>query len=349
MQRSRGTRQESNARGTGSTRSTGNAKGAGSTRKTGNARGAGSTRSTGNVRGAGSKRNTGNARGAGSTRNTSIVRGGRNTDKSKAANQKRYEKGSAFEAPISVSQNFITSQKLIHRIVRLSGIGKKDTVYEIGTGKGHLTEALCKEAGYVHSIEIDRKLYETAGKRLSEPANLHLICGDFLKYKLPDEGDYVIFANIPYSITTQIIEKLTNTVNQPRDIWLIMEKGAAKRWMGLPGETEKSLRMKVYWNSEIRYFFRREDFHPMPSVDSVLVHFSLKPEPGLSRNEYRDFCRFVDKGMKHGICGKSGLLTNRQAQAALKRAGLPHAHEDGVTLYIQWLCLFRCWQSLRKG
>lgn len=253
--------------------------------------------------------------------------------------------GGTREAPISVSQNFITSQKLIHRIIRLSGIGKKDTVFEIGTGKGHLTEELCREAGYVYSIEIDRKLYGTAGRRLAEYKNLHLICGDFLQHKLPDRGDYVIFANIPYSITTQIIEKLTNTVNAPRDIWLIMEKGAAKRWLGLPRETERSLRLKVYWDAKIQYHFCREDFHPMPSVDSVLVHFSLKPEPDLNRKEYRAFCRFVDEGMKHGICGKGGLLTNRQAQAALKRAGLPHAHEDGVTLYIQWLCLFRCWQG----
>ncbi len=105
---------------------------------------------------------------------------------------------------------------------------------------------------------------------------------------------------------------------------------------------------KVYWDSEIRYFFRRDDFHPMPSVDSVLVHFSLKKEPELNPDEYQAFCRFVKEGRKRGVCGKGGLLTNRQAQAALKRAGLPHAHEDGVTLYIQWLCLFRCWQTGQK-
>lgn len=248
-------------------------------------------------------------------------------------------------AQLSVSQNFITSRRLIHKIIRLSGIGKADTVYEIGTGKGHLTEVLCEKAGYVHSIEIDRKLYETAGRRLSAYENLHLVCGDFLKDTLPDHGEYVIFANIPYQITTQIIEKVTKSVKPPRDIWLIMEKGAAKRFMGVPQETEKSLQLKVYWDSEIRYFFRRDDFHPMPSVDSVLVHFSLKKEPDLNPGEYRAFCRFVKEGRKRGICGKGGLLTNRQAQAALKRAGLPHAHEDGVTLYIQWLCLFRCWQT----
>lgn len=276
--------------------------------------------------------------------------GSRNTDKrgNRDINRHGVKGKRDIAAQISASQNFITKGSLIHRIIRLSGIGKGDTVFEIGTGKGHLTETLCRQAGYVHSIEIDPELCDTARERLQKCKNLQLICGDFLQYKLPAQGDYLVFANIPYCITTQIVEKLTGQVNPPRHIWLIMEKGAAKRFMGVPQETEKSLQMKVYWDSEIRYFFRRDDFHPMPSVDSVLVHFSLKKEPELNPDEYQAFCRFVKEGRKRGVCGKGGLLTNRQAQAALKRAGLPHAHEDGVTLYIQWLCLFRCWQTGQK-
>lgn len=245
----------------------------------------------------------------------------------------------------SVSQNFITDQKLIRRIVRLGAIGKDDTVLEIGTGKGHLTEALCKEAGRVYSVEIDRRLYESAKKRLARQANLKLIHGDFLRYSLPAKGKWLVFANIPFFITTQIVDKLTQAVNKPKDIWLVMEKGAAKRFMGIPGETEKSLLLKVYWDMEIRYRFLRKDFHPMPSVDTVLLHFRLKDRPDLGWDEYGAFRRFIEHSMRYGVCGKRGMLTNRQAQAALKKAGLPHAHEDGVTLYIQWLCLFRCWQE----
>lgn len=247
---------------------------------------------------------------------------------------------------LSDSQNFITNKKLIQRIIRIGGIDKNDTVFEIGTGKGHLTEALCGEAGYVHSIEIDHRLYESARERLSQYSNLNLIYGDFLQYKLPVKGGYKVFANIPFFITTQIVEKLTQDKNFPSDIWLIMEKGAAKRFMGLPRETEKSLLLKVCWEMKIQYYFRREDFHPAPSVDSVLIHFSRKEVPDLNRNEYFAFCRFIDHSMKYGVCGKRGLLTRRQVAVALKQAGLPHAHEDGVTLYIQWLCLFRCYQKL---
>lgn len=248
---------------------------------------------------------------------------------------------------VSVSQNFITSKKLLNRIVGLGKLEKNDTVVEIGTGKGHLTEALCKQAGKVYSLEIDRKMYESAKARLTQYTNVQLICGDFLMYKLPVKGEYKVFANIPYCITTQIIKKLTSGTNMPTDIWLIMEKGAAKRFMGKPKETEKSLLLKVNWETEIRYHFRREDFHPAPSVDSVLVHFKRKETPDLNRNECEAFGRFVEHVMKYGVCGKNGLLTKRQVTAALKQAGLPHAHEDGLMLYVQWLCLFR-WYCTTK-
>ena len=247
---------------------------------------------------------------------------------------------------MSFSQNFITDKKLINRIISISNINKNDTVLEIGTGKGHLTEALCRRGGYVYSIEIDRKLYEKTREKLSKFSNLKLIHGDFLNCSLPTKEAYKVFANIPYFITTQIVGKLTEVSNSPTDIWLVMEKGAAKRFMGLPRETEKSLLLKVNWEMEIIYHFRREDFHPMPSVDSVLLHFSKKAVPDLNRNEYYAYKKFVQHSMKYGICGKRGLLTRRQVSVALKQADLPDLPENGATLYIQWLCLFRCYQTL---
>lgn len=230
--------------------------------------------------------------------------------------------------------------------MNLSNINKTDTVLEIGTGKGHLTDVLCHKSGYVCSVELDGKLFEHAEAKLSYLSNLKLIHGDFLKYPLPAKGNYKVFANIPYFITTQIIEKLTNTPNPPSDIWLIMEKGAAKRFMGLPKENSKSLLLKVRWDMKILYHFRREDFHPMPSVDSVLLYFSRKAVPDLIGADYFSFQKFVEHALRYGICGKQGLLTKRQMAVALKQAGLPPAYEDGVTLYIQWLCLFRCYKLL---
>lgn len=183
---------------------------------------------------------------------------------------------SAHLQAIYGSQNFLTSRRLLERIVRKSTITKDDIVLEIGAGKGHLTEVLCRRAKYVYSVEIDRKLYERAKVRLNKIANLKLLCMDFMKYELPCRRNYKVFANIPYFITTQIVKKLTEDVNPPSEIWLVMEQGAAKRFMGVPRETNCSLSLKRRWKLDIVYYFSKEDFHPKPSVESVLLHFSRR-------------------------------------------------------------------------
>lgn len=254
---------------------------------------------------------------------------------------------SNYQEKISVSQNFLTSKKLIERIINLSSICSKDTVIEIGTGKGHLTRTLCKKCGFLYSIEIDHKLYERAREKLSGCHNLKLIHGDFLKYHLPAKKEYKVFANIPYFITTQIIRKLTGAANPPCDIWLILEKGAAKRFAGKPKENTHSLLLKTSWNMEIIYHFRRNDFHPMPSVDSVLFHLSRKDTPDINKKDFREFQRFVTHSLKYGIHGKRSLLTKKQINTALKLEKLPPLSPSGEILYIQWLCLFRCYQKMK--
>lgn len=176
------------------------------------------------------------------------------------------------------SQNFLTSRRLLERIVRKSTITRDDIVLEIGSGKGHLTEVLCRKANFVYSIEIDRKLYEHAKERLKNASNLKIICKDFMKYHLPNKGNYKVFANIPYYLTTKIVRKLTEDAHPPSEIWLVMEKGASKRFLGIPTETKYSLALKLRWKLDIVYFFNKEDFHPKPSVDSVLLHFLRKKD-----------------------------------------------------------------------
>lgn len=176
------------------------------------------------------------------------------------------------------SQNFLTSRRLLESIVRKSTITRDDIVLEIGSGKGHLTEVLCRKANFVYSVEIDRKLYEHAKERLKNASNLKIICKDFMKYHLPNKGNYKVFANIPYYLTTKIVRKLTEDAHPPSEIWLVMEKGASKRFLGIPTETKYSLALKRRWKLDIVYFFNKEDFHPKPSVDSVLLHFLRKKD-----------------------------------------------------------------------
>ena len=245
----------------------------------------------------------------------------------------------------NISQNFLTGRQVLARITRLSSITNKDTVLEIGTGKGHLACALAKRCGLLHTIEIDRTLFYKAQQRLVSFPNIRLIHGDFLHSQLPKVQPYKVFANIPFSITSQIIEKLTNAKNPPSEMWLIMEKGAAKRYLGKPHETMRSLLLKPKWDMRIVYYFHREDFHPCPRADIVLVHFSRKQQPDISPEQWLHYVDFIKHSIQYGIYGNKHPLTKKQASQALKAAGYPPDIRSGLMLYVQWLCLFRCWQS----
>ena len=214
----------------------------------------------------------------------------------------------------NLSQNFLTSGQVIRRIVNLAQLGESDHVIEIGPGKGHITRALLARCGRVTAVELDPELYGKLCVKFSDNPKLRLVRGDFLAQPLP-RGPYKVFANIPFSRTTDIVRKLTQSPRPPTEAWLVMEKGAAKRFLGRPHETLVSLYLKPWFEGEVLYHFRREDFHPMPAADAVLLHLKRRPAADLSPAQRGAWLRFT-------------------------AARLPATRD---TLYVQWLCLFRRW------
>ncbi len=248
--------------------------------------------------------------------------------------------------PYSVSQNFLTSRALIERLIQKTDIAAQDTVLEIGAGKGHITKVLSEHCKEVVAYEIDEKLYQRLLPHA--PANVRLYHADFLKCRLP-ESPYKVFSNIPFSRTTEIIHKLTGAANLPSGIWLVMEMGAAKRFCGLPKENLNSLLLKPFFEGRIVYHFRREDFHPAPRVDAVLLELKRRDKPDIAPAQRREFYTFVSHGLRRGLFGPRSPLTKAQIAAALKFAGLPPIKRSGDILYIQWLCLFRRWLAGKRG
>lgn len=177
-------------------------------------------------------------------------------------------------ANYAISQNFLTSRATIQRCLSLARLGPQDTVLEIGTGKGHITRALACRCKRVLTYEIDPDLCRTLEGKL--PGNVRLVRGDFLRAPLP-KGPYKVFANIPFSLTSAIVSKLTTGPNLPSHMYLFMEKGAAQRFCGLPGESRASLLLRPWFDVKILYHFRREDFHPAPPDG---CGFGLLPQAG---------------------------------------------------------------------
>jgi len=245
-------------------------------------------------------------------------------------------------APIWVSQNYLTAAKTINRLIAKTSITKSDHVIEIGPGKGHITKALLRHSKKVSAIEIDTNLYYKLKIKFAVSQQLRLYRHDFLTWKLPVKTQYKIFANIPFNHTTSIIQKLASSHNPPTEAWLIMEKGAAKRFMGIPRENMHSLAIKPLFEIQVIYHFKREDFHPMPGVDVVMLHLKRKAIRDIPISMWQSYRRFISYALSDNGNGFTRILTKKQLSRACREAGLNDI-TSGEILYIQWLCLFRCY------
>lgn len=232
-----------------------------------------------------------------------------------------------------VSQNLITSRRTIRKVINLTSINGDDHVVEIGPGKGHLTEALLLRAGTVTAVEADGAMYARCMERLGGRGNLRLHHCDFFGWGLPAESGYKVFSNIPFSRTTDIVRRLTESPNPPDEAWLFMERGAAMRFMGLPREGVCSLLLKPIYDVRITYRFRRGDFHPMPSVDVVLLHLRLKRTPDIPMRHMGAYRAFI----RGRLSGRVRLTARRSTAGCVGADG----RRTGDTMYVQWLCLFR--------
>lgn len=91
---------------------------------------------------------------------------------------------------IKYSQNFLTSEKVLNQIIKQLNLKETDTVYEIGTGKGHLTTKLAKISKQVTSIELDSHLFNLSSEKLKLNTRVTLIHQDILQFQFPNKQRY---------------------------------------------------------------------------------------------------------------------------------------------------------------
>lgn len=248
--------------------------------------------------------------------------------------------GSSGPSTAWVSQNFLTSGRLIGRLLQKTSIRAGDRLIEIGPGKGHITKALLDRGSEVTAVEIDPALAAGLRQKLGDDPRLNLVQADFLSWRLPRFGNYKVFSNLPFNQTTAIVRKLTEAANPPEEAWLILERGAALRFLGRPRESLRSLLLKPRFEMKILHRLSRTDFHPAPSVDAVMLHLRRKSAPDVPPAQWRQYERFVSGCLSKG--GPAKRLSKGRIAAALKQSG-PADGRSGTMLYVQWLCLFRCW------
>jgi len=202
----------------------------------------------------------------------------------------------------SIGQNFLVDANIPAKIVKLSGIGKSSGVLEVGPGLGTLTSELCKSAGRVVSVELDKRLIPILEDIFSGQTNVKIIRGDILKLdigKLADEQfnglECHVCANLPYNITTPAITVFIDA-GVFKSITIMVQKEVARRICAIPGSPEYGA-FSVYANyhttPEILFDVPPECFIPRPKVTSSVVKMISREKYLLDEEKEKTFFRVV--------------------------------------------------------
>ena len=221
-----------------------------------------------------------------------------------------------FKFKKSFGQNFLKDKNIISNIVSGSKIKPNSLVVEIGPGAGALTKELSLYAKNVLAYEIDTRLEEILDENLVNCKNVQIIFDDFLKRDIKMdissyqyENIYVI-ANLPYYITTPIIEKLIESKIPFESITIMIQKEVGDRLSAKVGSRNYgSLTVFLNYYFEIKKLFdvSRNCFVPMPNVDSVVVSLISKKERLKVKDEkvlfqlIRDAFRFKRKNLRNNL------------------------------------------------
>lgn len=228
------------------------------------------------------------------------------------------------------TQNFLHSPALVDRIVKLADLSAGATVLEIGPGKGIITKRLAETVGAtgrVIAVELDDTLASRLYDQFRSQLQVEVLTGDILNMDLEDlPANYVVFSNIPFNITSALLEMLLNPVNGASQAHLILQREAliGANEYGAQAETFKSMMIKPLYTIAVAHSFQKSDFVPQPSVETALFVFEKRANPLIDPARYglyKDFLAAASKDrVGEGIWRK--LFSPAQLNTLISQAGL---------------------------
>lgn len=233
----------------------------------------------------------------------------------------------------ALGQNFLIDPDVCPQMVRSLKADKDTGVMEIGPGIGVLTKELCRSAGKVVAIELDKRLLPVLSETLDGFDNLEVINADvmntdlkaLIKEKFSDCKSVKVCANLPYYITSPVIMTLLESRLPIDEIVVMVQKEAGERLcaqVGTRGAGAVTVAVHYYADSEILFDVARDCFIPSPKVDSVVIRLKIRKENKFAVRDEKLFfsivkCAFSQrrKTALNSISGTMGL--SKETLAAL--------------------------------
>jgi 16S rRNA (adenine1518-N6/adenine1519-N6)-dimethyltransferase len=172
-------------------------------------------------------------------------------------------------------QNFLIDKNVLEKIVETAELKAEDSVVEIGPGIGVLTKELAKHAKKVITVELDKKLLPALKETLANHKNIEVVNIDALQFE-PPKTKYKVVANIPYNITSPLINHFLRAENSPSSMTLLVQKEVAEKICERDGKTSiLSLQVKLFGITKIISKVSKNSFFPAPKVDSAIIKINL--------------------------------------------------------------------------
>jgi 16S rRNA (adenine1518-N6/adenine1519-N6)-dimethyltransferase len=191
-------------------------------------------------------------------------------------------------------QNFLIREELCERIVEHAHLREDDVAVEIGPGAGALTLRIARRVRHLIAVEKDIGLAQYLREECGDVPRITIVEGDFLEFDLAAAAAahgvdrLVVVGNIPYNVTTPILEHLFASQKVVRSAVLLVQKEYAERLGAAAGTPEYgalTLFARYHALMEPLMTLRSGAFWPRPTVDSMLVRFFLREHPPVEAPE----------------------------------------------------------------
>lgn len=257
---------------------------------------------------------------------------------------KRLWQETGFRPIKRLGQNFLIDKNVKDNIVRSLAIGEHDIVVEIGPGFGELTFDIAALAKKVFAIEKDKRITEIFKDSLNPPKNITLINEDFLEADLKSISDgkkIIVYGNLPYYITSPILEKLISNEAIIKRVYLVVQKEVGNRILALPGSREVGrLSLFVQYHADTKRVFNigKNSFFPVPEVESVFLRLDIPEKRKVSVKNEKNFFEIIKKAygqrrktLVNSLSSSAG--DKRKLSDMLEKAGIdPMARPETLAL-----------------
>lgn len=236
-----------------------------------------------------------------------------------------------------LGQHFLQRKSLLDRIAEAACVSGDELIIEIGPGKGALTESLLVRARKVIAIEVDPYLVHYLQQKFREHIDggrLVVIEGDILKTDLAAWGPAAIAGNLPYYITSPILEKIFALDSWPRAVFLMQAEVAAR--LAAEGGSRDfgylSVQTQLCSRPEILFAVPAAAFRPPPKVESAVVRLTPRDPAEWGIADHTAFLRFASAALRQkrktlrnnlsSLYGKERLDTIPETKQRAEQLGL---------------------------